>query len=114
MLATSTLLASGVSGFDLLMILGVGAAAVVCTAVPLLAGFSRGQPLLGIIAAVVALGVIGVSFTLTKPFGLAAAWLFGLISSAGMTVLMQFIPKLDQSLLSQSEIEAETRRIRGY
>jgi hypothetical protein len=112
MLADHTLFALSISFREIGWVMGLISCAIVCTSFPLLTGFSRGHTILGIIAAVIVVGVIGISITM--PYGLLVAWIFGLISGGGMSVLIQLIPKLDQALLSQSEIEAETRKIRGY
>jgi len=53
-----------------------------------------------------------------KPKGRNAATtllLLGTIAvTMGMSILIEFIPKFEKPLLSQAEIEAETRRMRGY
>ena len=102
-------------GYDVLGMVGMVIAAVICPAIPLTTGIARGQVTLGIIGALVTLAVVGLTMAFPKMllggvFGCAA----GLPVGCGLAALISIIPKVDGPLLSQSEIEAETRRLRGY
>jgi hypothetical protein len=78
-------------------------AVVVCCAIPLTAGIAKGHVTLGIIGALITLPVAA----LLQCFG-------GLPVAAGLAVLINLIPTVNRELLSQAEIEAEMRKIRGY
>ena len=72
-------------------------------AIPLTAGIAKGHVTLGIIAALI-----------TLPVAAMLGCCGGLPVAAGLAALINLIPKIERPLLSQSEIEAETRKIRGY
>ena len=76
---------------------------VFCTALPLTTGISKGHVTLGIICALI-----------TLPFAAFFLCVGGLPVGIGLSVLIAIIPKVDGPLLSQSEIEAETRKLQGY
>jgi hypothetical protein len=104
----------GSIGMDMLFILWITGRVIVLAAIPLLAGMHKGHVGLGILAA-----LITIPFSIAPsymPIGiLAVLGLVGaLILSMGLSILIQFIPKFEKPLLSQAEIEAETRRMRGY
>jgi uncharacterized membrane protein YraQ (UPF0718 family) len=111
-LATSVVMEMGT-------ILGITVAAVICSAIPLVAGMTRGHMTLGIVGALFTLpaaaliGIVGATFTFP-----AAAILFGCVGGlpvAGVfTAIISIVPRPNRPLLSQSEIEQETRRMRGY
>ena len=93
----------GSMAFEMGAIVGITIAVVICTAIPLTTGISKGHVTLGIIAALITLPV-------SAMFGCIG----GLPVGCGLAVLINLIPKIDRPLLSQSEIEAEMRKIRGY
>jgi len=76
---------------------------VICCAIPLTTGIGKGHVTLGIVGALITLPVAA----LLGCFG-------GLPVAAGLAVLINLIPKVERPLLSQAEIEAEMRKIRGY
>src|SRR4051812_30511777 len=76
---------------------------VICAAIPLTTGIGKGHVTLGIIAALI-----------TIPSAIMLTCIGGLLVGGGLSVLISFIPKVERPLLSQSEVEAEMRRIRGY
>ena len=76
---------------------------VVSCALPLTAGIAKGHLTLGIIGALI-----------TLPVAAFLPCAGGLPVGAGLAVLINFIPSMNRELLSQAEIEAEMRKIRGY
>ena len=88
---------------DMGFILGLTLAVVVCCAIPLTAGIAKGHVTLGIIAALI-----------TLPVAAFLGCLGGLPVGAGLAALINLIPVIERPLLSQSEIEQEMRRLRGY
>jgi hypothetical protein len=103
MLATAPVFAISDLGFEMAAIVGITIGVVICCAIPLTAGIAKGHVTLGIIAALI-----------TLPVASFLGCLGGLPVAAGLAVLINLIPKIDRPLLSQAEIEAEMRRIRGY
>ena len=93
----------GSMAFELGAIVGITIAVIICTAIPLTTGIAKGHVTLGIIAALITLPVSA----LLGCFG-------GLPVACGLAVLINLIPKIERPLLSQSEVEAEMRKIRGY
>ncbi|HEX3148242.1 MAG TPA: hypothetical protein VHR66_09160 [Gemmataceae bacterium] len=89
--------------FEMGAIVGITIAVVICTAIPLTTGISKGHVTLGIICALI-----------TLPVAAFLGCLGGLPVGCGLAALISIIPKVDGPLLSQSEIEAETRRLQGY
>jgi hypothetical protein len=73
-------------------------------AIPLLAGVAKGHVPLGIIGALITLPLAA----------LIPCPPVGLLVGGGLAALINMIPKINKELLSQSEIEAEMRKIRGY
>ena len=59
-------------------------------------------------------GIVGALITIP----IAVLPIFGCVIGRswrwGRSIVIQFIPKFERPLLSQAEIEAETRRMRGY
>lgn len=102
MTAAPPLALSGMA-FEMGAIVGITIAVVICCAIPLTTGIGKGHVTLGIIGALITLPVAA----LLGCFG-------GLPVAAGLAVLINLIPKAERPLLSQSEIEAEMRKIRGY
>jgi hypothetical protein len=90
-------------GFELGAIVGIAVSVVLCTAIPLTTGISKGHVTLGIIAALI-----------TLPVAASVGCLGGLPVGCGLAALISIIPKVERPLLSQAEIEAEMRKIRGY
>lgn len=89
--------------FEMWAIVSITIAVVVCCAIPLTTGIAKGHVTLGIIGALIVLPVAALLHCLG-----------GLPVAIGLAFLIKMIPKVDKSLLSQSEIEAEMRKIRGY
>jgi hypothetical protein len=89
--------------FEMGAIVGMTISVVLCTAIPLTTGITKGHVTLGIIAALI-----------TLPVAAFAGCLGGLPVGCGLAALISIIPKVDRPLLSQAEIEAEMRKIRGY
>jgi len=90
-------------GMALGAIIGITIATVVCAAIPLTVGASRGH---------VAMGIIGALFVV--PAAAFAGCLGGLPVAIFFTILIKLLPTPNRPLLSQAEIEQEVRRIRGY
>jgi hypothetical protein len=103
MLATAPPLALGSMALEMGAIIGVSIAVVISAAIPLTTGIAKGHVALGIIGALITIPIAGL-------FGCIG----GLPTAAFMAVLINLIPKIDRPLLSQSEIEAEMRKLRGY
>jgi hypothetical protein len=91
----------------LIAIAFVTAIVIVCCAIPLLTGMQRGY---------VGLGIVGALVTLPFAIGLfpGMGCVTGLLSAIVCSAVIQLIPKFERPLLSQAEIEAETRKMRGY
>src|SRR4051812_19783310 len=89
--------------FEMGAIVGITISVVICTAIPLTTGISKGHVTLGIICGLI-----------TLPVAAFLGCLGGLPVGCGLAALISIIPKVDGPLLSQSEIEAETRRLQGY
>ena len=96
-------LADSAMAYELGAIVGITIAVIISCAIPLTAGIAKGHVLLGIIAALITLPVAAM-------FGCCG----GLPCGAALGALINFIPKIDRPLLSQSEIEQEMRKLRGY
>jgi hypothetical protein len=94
----------GSMAFEMGAIVIILISVVVCTAIPLTAGMAKGHVTLGIIGALITLPVAA----------LIPCPPAGLLVGGGLAVLINLIPKIERPLLSQSEIEAEMRKIRGY
>lgn len=103
MFAAAPVFAVSDMAFEMGAIVGMTIAVVVSCAIPLTAGIAKGHVTLGIIGALI-----------TLPVAALLGCLGGLPVAAGLAVLINMIPKLERPLLSQSEIEAEMRKIRGY
>jgi hypothetical protein len=88
---------------ELLGILGLTTAVIICCAIPLTSGIAKGHVVLGIIGALI-----------TLPVAAFLGCLGGLPVGAGLAALINIIPRIERPLLSQSEIEQEMRRLRGY
>jgi hypothetical protein len=89
--------------FEMGAIVGITIAVVISCAIPLTTGIAKGHVVLGIIAALI-----------TLPVAALLGCLGGLPVGAGLAALITLIPVVERPLLSQSEIEQETRRLRGY
>jgi hypothetical protein len=85
-------------------IIGITIATVVCAAIPLTVGASRGHVVMGIIGA---LFVIPVAASGLGCIG-------GLPVAIFFSVIIKLLPAPNRPLLSQAEVEQEVRRIRGY
>jgi hypothetical protein len=103
MLAAAPPLALSGLALEMGAIVGLTLSVVICTAIPLTTGITKGHVTLGIIGALI-----------TLPVAAFLGCLGGLPVGGGLAVLIQLIPKVERPLLSQSEIEAELRKIRGY
>jgi|SoiMetStandDraft_5_1073268.scaffolds.fasta_scaffold1433691_1 hypothetical protein len=103
MFATAPVFAVSDLGFEMVAILWITASAIVSAAIPLMAGIAKGHVTLGIIGALIAL-----------PAGIVLTCVGGIAVGGGLAFLINMIPKVDKALLSQAEIEAEMRKIRGY
>jgi hypothetical protein len=90
-------------GLELLAIAYLTGAVIVCAAIPLTTGVHKGHVGLGIIAALI-----------TIPITILFTCIGGLLAAFVTSMIIQLIPKFDRPLLSQAEIEAEMRRMRGY
>jgi hypothetical protein len=101
-LAAPTLAASSFA-FELGAIAGITFSVILCSAIPLTTGIAKGHVVLGIIGALI-----------TLPVAALLGCLGGLPVGAGLGALISLIPVVERPLLSQSEIEQETRRLRGY
>jgi uncharacterized membrane protein YgaE (UPF0421/DUF939 family) len=84
-------------------IVSITIAVVVSCAIPLTTGIAKGHVTLGIIGALI-----------TLPVAAFFQCLGGLPVGLGLGLLINLIPKVERPLLSQAEIEAETRKLRGY
>jgi len=96
-------LALNAMGFEILGLMWLTLWVVVSCAIPLTTGIAKGHVTLGIIGALITLPVAA----FLSCFG-------GIPVGAALAVLIKLIPKIERPLLSQSEIEAEMRKIRGY
>ena len=104
MLSSAPPLAAYSTAFELGAIVGISVAVVVCCAIPLTTGIARGHVALGIIGAFVVL-----------PTAALFGCIGGLPVAAGFAMLISIIPvRKNRPLLSQSEIEKEMQRARGY
>jgi hypothetical protein len=89
--------------YDLGAMAGLTASVILCCAVPLTTGIGKGHVVLGIIGALI-----------TLPVAALLGCCGGLPVGCGLAALISIIPVIERPLLSQGEIEQETRRIRGY
>ena len=89
--------------YEMGAIVSITISVIVCCAIPLTAGIAKGHVSLGIIAALI-----------TLPVAAFFHCVGGLLVGGGLAFLINMIPKIERPLLSQSEIEAEMRKIRGY
>ena len=103
MVATAPVFAVSDMAYEMGAIVGLTLGVVICCAIPLTAGIAKGHVTLGIIGALI-----------TLPVAAFLGCLGGLPVAGGLAFLINMIPKIDRPLLSQSEIEAEMRKIRGY
>lgn len=103
MLVAAPPLALSGLGLEMAAIFGIVISVVLCCAIPLTAGIAKGHVALGIIAALI-----------TLPVAALLGCIGGLPIACGLGALINFIPKPNRPLLSQSEIEAEMRKLRGY
>jgi len=92
-------------GMDLLLIGWISLTVIICAAIPLLTGMQKGMVGLGIVG-----GLITIPFAVIPGLGCIS----GLIAATACSIVIQIIPRFEKPLLSQAEIEAETRRMRGY
>jgi hypothetical protein len=90
-------------GYALLSIIGTTLAVVICAAIPLTVGASRGH---------VAMGIIGALFTV--PVATMFCFIGGIPVAVFFSILIKLLPRPNRPLLNQAEIEQEVRRIRGY
>jgi hypothetical protein len=91
------------TAFELGAIVGISIAVVVCAGIPLTTGVAKGHTTLGII-----FGLI------TVPIAAMFGCIGGLPMACVFSVLISIIPVPKKPLLSQSEIEKEMRRAKGY
>jgi hypothetical protein len=101
-------------GMDLLFIMWITATVIICAAIPLLAGMNKGHVGLGILAALLTIPVSTGSQVFLPGLFKGLGCFGSLLWSVGLQFVIQIIPKFEKPLLSQAEIEAETRRMRGY
>ena len=90
---------------EMILIAWITATVIICGAIPLVTGMQRGYVGLGIVGA-----LITIPFSVWPGLGCVT----GLLASVCTSVVIQLIPKFERPLLSQAEIEAETRKMRGY
>src|SRR6478736_918508 len=98
MLLVAAPVALGSMGFEMTAMVLIIISVVVSCAIPLAAGVAKGHVMLGIIAALITLPVATIP---CPPVGLLVGGL--------LAALINLIPKIERPLLSQAEIEAETR-----
>ena len=91
------------TAFEMGAIIGITIATIVCTAIPLTTGVARGHVTLGIVGAMV-----------TLPAAALLGCVGGLPVACVFAAIISFVPPPKRPLLSQSEIEQEMRRMRGY
>jgi uncharacterized membrane protein len=103
MLVAAPPLALGGLAYEMGAIVGITIAVIISCAIPLTTGIAKGHVTLGIIGALI-----------TLPVAAFLGCIGGLPLGCGLGVLINLIPKVDRPLLSQSEIEAEMRKLRGY
>jgi hypothetical protein len=92
-------------GMDLLLIGWITLTVIICAAIPLVTGMQKGY---------VGLGIVGALITIPFAVVPALGCISGLLAAIACSLVIQIIPKVEKPLLSQAEIEAETRRMRGY
>lgn len=102
-LALGAPIAAYSTAFELGAIVGISIAVVVCAGIPLTTGVAKGHTTLGII-----FGLI------TVPIAAMFGCIGGLPAACAFSVLISIIPVPKRPLLSQSEIEAEMRKAKGY
>jgi hypothetical protein len=95
-------LAESIFGYEIMTILWIAAGVVCSCAIPLTAGVAKGHVMLGIIGALITLPVAAFGCCLGLPCGFVLGIVIGLI------------PNIERPLLSQSEVEQEMRKLRGY
>jgi hypothetical protein len=93
----------GSTAYEMGAVVGITIAVIVCGAIPLTCGAARGHPIVGIIGALC-----------TVPAASFMGCLGGLPVAFFWTIIIKLLPKPNRPLLSQAEIEAEQRRMRGY
>lgn len=93
------------TAFELGLISWTVVTVVVCAGIPLTTGIAKGHVAMGIIAALITLPIAAVPALGCVP---------GLIAGCVSSTIISIIPVARKPLLSQAEIEAETRRARGY
>jgi uncharacterized membrane protein len=103
MVAAAPPIAVNSLAFEMGAIVGLTIAVIISTAIPLTAGVAKGHVTLGIIAALI-----------TLPVAALLGCIGGLPLGCGLAFLINLIPKIERPLLSQAEIEAEMRKLRGY
>src|SRR5262245_9849333 len=91
------------TGFILGGMIGSTIAVVVCGAIVITAGASKGHVILGIIGAL-----------LTVPAAAFGGCLIGLPVAGIFCILIKILPAPKKPLLSATEIESEMRRARGF
>jgi hypothetical protein len=89
--------------FEIGLIMGIAIAVVVCAAIPLTTGMTKGHVALGIIGALI-----------TVPVAAMLGCIGGLPLALAISFVIGLIPVPKKPLLSQAEIEREMRRVRGY
>jgi ethanolamine transporter EutH len=85
------------------VILGTSIAVVVCAAIPLTTGITKGHVTLGIVFGLITVPIA----TLLGCFG-------GLPVACVFSLIITLLPVPNKPLLSHAEVEAEMRRARGY
>jgi hypothetical protein len=90
---------------EMIVITWITATVIICGAIPLVTGMNKGYVGLGIVGA-----LITIPFSVWPGLGCVT----GLLASICTSAVIQLIPKFERPLLSQAEIEAETRKMRGY
>ena len=102
-LPSGNLIANYSTALELGAILGITLAVVASTAIPLTTGVAKGHITLGIIFALI-----------TLPIAAMFGCIGGLPVACVFSVIISLIPAPKRPLLSQTEIEKEMRRARGY
>jgi hypothetical protein len=108
----------GPTAYELGAIVWISTAVIVCAAIPLTVGVARGHVALGIVAALLTIPSVlfgcFLGSLISFPVGAALGCLAGLPASLMFSFLIKAVPKAEGPLLNRAEIEAESRKIRGY
>ena len=109
----------GVStALGLWVVVGMSAAVLVCASIPLIVGVTRGHVALGLIAGLATIPVVVfvcfLGVLLTGVLGPLVGAVVCMPMVLGIGMFLKALPRPDRPLLTQAEIEADSRRVRGY